>query len=280
MRITTVFAFIATLLLLPPAGCFNPQISNGGFVCDPAEPQPCPDGYYCRNLSGTFLCTTNLSAPTGTDDMATSSGGGGGGGGGSAGGGGGGGGSSNNDLAMPPDLATSPPDLTPPPTNCTASSLVVNEVQTGSGVTGGALDEFIEIFNPCGNPVTLSSAKLVYRCDTCSTDSTTLVPTISKTIAMQGYLLIANTGFTGTATPDYTYTSGIADLGGGVGLRDSGGTLLCSMGWGSANNGFQHGNAAPTEAAGHSIARQPNGANTSHDSLDFKSSTPTPGASN
>jgi hypothetical protein len=271
MRITGVFGVLISLLV---AGCFNPQIADGGFVCDPAEAQPCPDGYYCRDLSGVFLCTTNLAAPTGGDDMAMSSGGGGGGGGGGTSGGG--------DMAMPagpPDMARQPPDLTPPPTNCTASSLLINEVQTGSGVSGGATDEFIEIFNPCGNPVTLSSAKLVYRCDTCSTDSSTLVASISKTIAMQGYLLITNTGFTGTAGA-YTYTSGLADAGGGVALRDSGGAILCSMGWGSANDTFQNGSAAPTEAAGHSIARQPNGANTQHDSADFKSSTPTPGAAN
>ena len=283
MRITTVFAFFA-ITLLPVDGCFNPQIADGGFVCDPAQPQPCPDGYYCRNLSGAFLCTTNISAPVGDADMATSGGGGGAGGGGvGGGGGGGGGGSGSGDMAMsvPHDLAMPPPDLTPPPTNCTASSLLINEVQTGSGVSGGATDEFIEIFNPCGNSVTLSGAKLVYRCDTCSTsDSSTLVASISKTIAQQGYLLIANTGFTGTATPDYTYTSGIADGGGGVGLRDSGGTLLASMGWGTAANGFQKGSAAPAETAGHSIARTPNGANTQHDSADFKSSTPTPGAAN
>ena len=211
----------------------------------------------------------------------SSGGGGGGGGGGTAGGGGGGGGTGDLAMSGPQDMATAPPDLTPPPNNCTASSLVINEVQTGSGVSGGALDEFIEIFNPCGNSVSLSGAKLVYRADTAATsDSSTLVVSISKTIAAQGYLLIANSGFTGSATPAYTYSSGLADGGGGVGLRDSGGTLLCSMGWGTANNGFQNGSAAPTEAAGHSIARQPNGANTKHDSVDFKSSTPTPGAAN
>jgi hypothetical protein len=267
MRITAVFCVIVTSLV---AGCFDPKIADGGFACDPTEAQPCPDGYFCRNLSGVYLCTTNLSAPTGNEDMAS-------------GGGGGGGGGVVVDMATPTgpkDMATLPPDLTPLPGNCTPADLVINEVQTGSGVSGGALDEFIEIYNPCGNPVTLTGAKLVYRADTATSDSSTLVSTISKTLTMQGYLLVANTGFTGSATPDYTYSSGIADGGGGVGLRDSGGTLLASMGWGTASNGFQQGSPAPTEAAGKSIARQPNGANTKHDSADFKSSTPTPGASN
>ncbi|HEX6838284.1 MAG TPA: lamin tail domain-containing protein [Polyangia bacterium] len=262
------------------AGCFNPQIADGGFQCNPSDPSPCPDGYFCRNLSGAFLCTRNESAPTGGgQDLAMSPGGGGGAGGGGVGGGGGGG---DVDMAMPngpEDMANAPPDLTTPPNNCTASSLVINEVQTGSGVSGGATDEFIEIFNPCSNSITLSGAKLVYRSDTASSDSTTLVATVSKTIAAQGYLLFTNTGYSGSPG-DYTYTNGLADGGGGVGLRDSGGTLLCSMGWGTANNTFQNGSAAPTEAAGHSIARKPNGANTHNDSVDFKSSTPTPGAAN
>jgi 5'-nucleotidase len=228
---------------------------------------------FCRDFSGAFLCTTNENAPIGNDDMALGNGGGGGGGGGGVGGGGG----SDVDLATPPkphDMAMAPPDLTPPPTNCTATSLIVNEVQTGSG-----LNEFIEIFNPCGNAVT-AAGKLVYRAAGASSDSNTLVATVNKSVPAMGYLLFANSGYTGAVTPDYTYSNGLADGGGGVALRDASNNLVCSVSWGTANNGFGSGNSAPTEGTGKSIARKPNGANSHDDSADFASSTPTPGAAN
>ncbi len=268
MRITAVFGVFVTASV---AGCFNPQIADGGFACDPNQAQPCPDGYYCRDLSGAFLCTTNRSAATGGGDMATSSGGGGGGGGGTGG---------NGDMAMssgPKDMTMLPPDLTPPPTNCTPADLLINEVQTGSSVS--ASDEWVEIYNPCGNSISVTG-KLVYRADTSTSDSNTLATLTARTIAGGGYLLIANSGYTGTADIQPFSSGGLKDGGGGVALRDGSNAILSSMGWGTASNGFQQGSAAPTEGTGKSISRKPNGANTHHDNVDFASATPTPGAAN
>jgi hypothetical protein len=158
---------------------------------------------------------------------------------------------------------------------------IVNEVQSGD--SDSAANEWVELYNPCGNSITFSG-KLVYRSDTnnTSTDTSTLATITSASIPAGGYFLIANSGYTGTAniSPFDSTSVGMADGGGGVGLRDSGGTLLTSMGWGTANNTFQQGSAAPTEATGKSIARTPNGADTHHDNVDFKSATPTPKAAN
>ena len=266
MRNTIVFA------VLLAAGCFNPKITDQGFQCDPVNPSPCPDGYFCRNFSGAFLCTTNQFAPTGTADLAMSAGGGGGGGGGGSGG--------DADLAMPAgpvDMAMAPPDLTPPPTNCTVSSLLINEVRTGSSAS--ADEEWVEIYNPCGNAITLTG-KLVYRADTSSADSNTLATITSKSIAGGAYFLVANAGYAGSADVKPFESGGLKDGGGGVALRDSSNNVINAMGWGSANNGFQQGTAAAGEATGKSMARTPNGANTHHDNVDFKSATPTPGAAN
>src|SRR4051794_20970034 len=111
MRNTAVFVFIVTSTV---AGCFNPKILDGGFQCDPANPTPCPEGYFCRDFSGSFLCTTGFGIPS--SDM-SSSGGGGGGGGGTGGG---------EDMATgssSQDMTPLPPDMTPLPTNCTPSNL-------------------------------------------------------------------------------------------------------------------------------------------------------------
>jgi hypothetical protein len=269
MRNTVIFAALFA------AGCFNPRLTDEGFQCDPTQVQPCPDGQFCRNFSGAYLCTSNVNAgTTGGGDMAA--GGGGGAGGGGVGGGGGGGGDVDMaSPAKPKDMAMLPPDMTPPPTNCTATSLIINEVQTGPG-----LDEFIEIWNPCGNAVT-AAGKLVYRASGASSDSNTLVATVNKSVPAMGYLLFANSGYTGSVAADYTYANGLADGGGGVALRDASNNIICSVSWGtSTSNGFGSGNPAPTEATNKSIARQPNGANTHHDDVDFASSTPTPGAAN
>jgi hypothetical protein len=37
------------LLALLPLGCFNPDVSNGGFRCDPSAAEPCPVGFGCVN---------------------------------------------------------------------------------------------------------------------------------------------------------------------------------------------------------------------------------------
>jgi hypothetical protein len=277
MRFTTVLG--AMVVSLVGAGCFNPRITDGGFACDPTDSPPCPEGYFCRDFNGAYLCTTNVGLPFGPD-MAMSSGGG------AGGGGGGGGGGGDVDMATPAgahDMAMLPPDMTPLPTNCTATSLLINEVQTGSGTS--AKDEWVEIFNPCGNAVTLAGT-LVYRSDTNngSTDTSTLATIASTTIAPGGYYLIANSDYAGSHPADVKPFSntgvGMADGGGGVGVRDNSDKLLFSMGWGSANNTFQKGSAAPAEGTNKSIARTPNGASTGHDNLDFKSATPTPGAAN
>ena len=274
MRNTGVLGVMAAFLV---AGCFNPHIVDAGFQCDPSDPHPCPDGYFCRDYgAGSFLCTTSYVPAAGSPDLAMSSGGG--------GGGGGGGTSGDGDLAMPAgpaDMATLPPDLTPPPNNCTPTSLLINEVRTGSSAS--AKEEWVEIYNPCGNAITLTG-KLVYRSDTntSATDTSTLATITSASIPAGGYFLIANSGYTGTAniSPFDSTSVGMADGGGGVGLRDSGGTLLTSMGWGTAKNTFQQGTAAAAEGTNQSIARKPNGTDTHHDNVDFKSSTPTPGAAN
>jgi hypothetical protein len=256
MRVTLVFVIFAA------AGCFNPLVADGGFACDPDAATPCPTGYYCRNRANQYVCTrspTPTPPVTGGEDLAMSSG----------------------DMAgtAGSDMAGQPPggDMAIP-ANCGVSNLLINEVLT-RGTT--ASDEWVEIYNPCGQDITFSGT-LVYRGPTSTTDSTVFATLSSKVFPKQGYFLIANTGYSGTADFKPFASGGMGDDGGGVALRDGSMNIVTSMAWGSAtDNKFQQGNPAPANTGSSSIARTPNGANSKNDVNDFKlSSTPTPRTAN
>jgi hypothetical protein len=169
---------------------------------------------------------------------------------------------------------------------CGIAQIVVNEVQTGS--VASALDEFVELYNPCPTSVSLAGATLKYRSATNSTANDTC--TIANLTGMIGtgttaWYLVASANYSGGGTPDqpkgWAGCSGLAATGGAVGLRDSGGGLIDSVGWGSANNPFVETATATNPAAGHSTARTPNGTDTNNNSTDFaEATTPTPRAQN
>jgi hypothetical protein len=176
---------------------------------------------------------------------------------------------------LDPNVDLAGADLTP--SNC---NLKVNEVQTGGA--GGATDEFIEIYNTCDAPIGLTGYKLIYRAATATSDSGTIA-TLSGSVAKHGYFLVANSGYAGTNADIKPYNgtiNGLAATGGAVGIRDAGGTLLDSVGWGSANNLFVETAVATAPATARSIARHPDGADNNDNATDFTDSTPTPKASN
>ncbi len=160
--------------------------------------------------------------------------------------------------------------------NC--SVVVVNEVQTGGN--GGATDEFIELYSPCGSDVPLDGWVLEYE-SAAGTMPQTLVTFSGMTIlAGNPYLVAGNKGYTGLS--DVTYSAGsLAQAGGSVGLLDASQNLVDSVGWGSATNTLVEGMTAPMAAAASSIERLPNGTDTNHNDEDFQvTNSPTPGMLN
>jgi hypothetical protein len=159
----------------------------------------------------------------------------------------------------------------------------VNEVSTGT--TGSAADEFVELFNPGTDALDVSGWKVVYRSAAGTSDTTLATIPASTTIPAGGFYLLGGNAYAGTATPDQSFSAGLAGTGGGVGIRDATGALVDSVGWGTAANVLVEGSpaAAPpsTAAPGSSIVRLPDGHDTDANASDFTvSSTATPKAAN
>jgi Lamin Tail Domain/Collagen triple helix repeat (20 copies) len=162
------------------------------------------------------------------------------------------------------------------------SGLVVNELSTGTSASAG--DEFVELLNAGTATVDLSGYKLVYRSAAGSSDVTLATVPDGVSLAAGSYYLFGGSAYAGAGTPDQSFSSGLAATGGGVGLRDSGGTLVDSVGWGTATNAFVEGTAvaAPpaTDPPGTSAPRSPDGEDTGDNASDFALAAATPGAAN
>jgi hypothetical protein len=162
-----------------------------------------------------------------------------------------------------------------------AGKIVLNEVQTAG--TGGASDEFIELFNPNSCAIPLANWNLYYHAAAGGAGNGTLIHAFAagESITAGAYFLLTNTGYSGTAG-QATYTNGLAGSPGGqLGLFDDSKKLVDAVGYGSATGPYVEKSAAPLPPSAQSIARTPNGTDADDNSTDFKiATTPTPGAAN
>lgn len=173
--------------------------------------------------------------------------------------------------------------------------LLVNEVQ----VVGpqGASDEFVELLNLADCAAPLTGYQLRYSSSTASNPNTVWTGT-TETIEAHGYAVVAGKNFQGTTNlvarfAGDTGNGVLAAGGGGVGLFGPDLLMVDSVAYdtitakahpfvrpATAPDGGQA-PAAPNPTSGKSIARTPDGQNTSSSAADFKlAATPTPGATN
>jgi hypothetical protein len=165
----------------------------------------------------------------------------------------------------------------------TGAALRVNELMTGS--TGAASNEFVEIVNSGAAAADIGGFKLAYRSASGTSDVTLATVPAGTTLAAGAFYLFAGSGYAGTRAPDQSFSAAIAATGGGVALRDSGGVIVDSVGYGDAVNAFVEGHPATappaTAAPGSSAERLPDGHDTNDNAADFSvSASPTPGNSN
>lgn len=178
---------------------------------------------------------------------------------------------------------TTAPPPPPPPPPPTSAPVRVNELATGT--TGAAADEFVELYNPGTAAVDIAGWKVVYRSAAGTSDTTLATIPAGTTIAPGGFYLLGGSGYAGTTVNDQSFATGLASTGGAVGVRDTTGALMDSVGWGTATNALVEGSAAPVPPAtappGSSIVRLPDGDDTNVNATDFTiTATATPKASN
>jgi hypothetical protein len=139
------------------------------------------------------------------------------------------------------------------------TTLHVNELMTGS--TGAASNEFVEIANTATTAADIGGFKLAYRSAAGTSDVTLATVPAGTTLAAGGFYLLGGSGYAGTRAPDQSFAAAIATTGGGVALRDTGGAIVDSIGYGDAVNAFveSHPASAPptTAAPGSSTVRLP-----------------------
>jgi hypothetical protein len=159
---------------------------------------------------------------------------------------------------------------------------LINEFQT-QGTSES--DEFVEIAGPVGGD--LSPLKLVYRGATESIDTVLFAFSTGNTIPASGFVVIASDGWVGgdAGVPAYgSYLGGATGKltlsGGGLALRSgvpNTGTIVDSVGYGTASNTFVQGTPTGAHPAGKSSSRSPRCKSTGNNAADFSLTNPTPG---
>ena len=176
--------------------------------------------------------------------------------------------------------AAAPPPPPPPPP--VAPALRVNEVSTG--VEGAATNEFVELVNASQTTVDAGGFRVVYRSAAGTTDTVLATIPAGTTIGAGARYLLGGSGYAGAIPAAQSFAAALAASGGAVGIRGSDGTLVDSVGYGSATNALveKAPAAAPpaTAAPGSSTARIPDGRDTDDNSADFTVTTANPGAAN
>jgi Lamin Tail Domain/Collagen triple helix repeat (20 copies) len=170
---------------------------------------------------------------------------------------------------------------------CTAtptdSAVRVNEFATGTSAS--ATDEFVELFNAGAAPADLTGYKLVYRSGAGTSDVSLATIPDGTTLAPGAFYLFGGSGYASAKRPNQSFSAGIASAAGGVGLRNAAGTLVDSVGYGTATNTLVETRPAPapptTAAPGSSDIRLPDGVDTNDNGADLTATaTRTPGAPN
>lgn len=132
--------------------------------------------------------------------------------------------------------------------------LVISEIATGGA---GASDEFIELFNPGAQDLSLAGLEVVYASASGATVSQRVAWAANAPAVPPGeHVLLANASGIHATSADFLYQGGMAESGGTVILRPVGAaTAIDAVAWGTAAGVWLEGVAAPAPAPGSSLER-------------------------
>ena len=164
-----------------------------------------------------------------------------------------------------------------------STTVVISQFQVAGSGDYPPADEFVELHNVGTSSLDLDGMRLVYRSASGTTDVNLRVWSESTPIPPGGYYLLGHTqGYDGPAADASigasTDNGVIAASGGGLALRQGAantGTIIDSVGYGTATNAFVETTRTVAPAAGSSRARGDSGCTETDDnSVDFEGLTP------
>ena len=179
-------------------------------------------------------------------------------------------------LTTAAGLATAAGFVVPPLAAAAPSGVVISEARF-RGPAGGN-DEFIELLNTTAAPVSIGGWKIQGSNNAGTNSARATVPS-GTTLPAGARFLIANTaasGYSGAATADVTYATGITDTG-GVQLRTASDVVEDAFGSTAVPAGYREGAglALPTSGStDNAFARNPAGADTDNNVADFTLTAP------
>lgn len=147
----------------------------------------------------------------------------------------------------------------------TANHVVISEVLI-DGVNESSAsnnDEFVEIYNPTNSSVDLSNWTIDYRSASGSTFNNKYIFPAGTIIQSHKYYLFGGGGVTNRDNSSDVVILGLGNSGGGIFLRNSSGTTVDLLGWGSAISSNYEGSVATKPAQGTSLERKANSSSTS-----------------
>lgn len=150
-----------------------------------------------------------------------------------------------------------------PPAGAAADHVVISEFATRG--PSSAFDEFVELYNPTDNIVSLAGWRLQYKSTTGATFSDRAILPAGTQIAAHGFYLIANQAYVTGPAPDYTSglwpgSTGAADNG-HFQIVDGSLAVVDRVGYGTGVDSPEGGVAAPnhgTSANSNSVERKAN----------------------
>jgi DNA/RNA endonuclease G (NUC1) len=166
-----------------------------------------------------------------------------------------------------------------------STTIVISQFQVaGDGVTAAA-DEFVELHNISASNFDLNGHRLVYRSATGTSDVAVVNWTSSVIIPPGGFYLIAHVKYNGAASANITFgttaagdSGQFAGAGGGLAIRNGAantGTIIDSVGFGTATNAFVEGTVTSAPPSNDSRVRTGTGcADTNNNSVDFAALSP------